>query len=446
MKSKLLIYLFCGILSVTACNKIERQNDSTIASGTAGPLTWVLSMDGVLIIDGKGEMPDYSFPANLKPPWYKYKDDITDVVIGNEIIVIGATAFRAFEKITSVVIGNSVTDIGFSAFAGCHSLTSVVIPNSVTNIGASAFHWCYSLTSVTIGNSVTAIGDDAFTYCTSLTEIVNYQEIPQILSNSWYMGVPSSVFLFVNKVNCKLLVPVGSLEAYRTAEVWKDFCKTGIIDDPDSIITGGPCTRCMPNIACGETGPLTWTLNNDGALTVSGIGEMPRYTGIRGIYPPWNQYKDEIVHVEIDEGVSRIGFWAFYYYNNLSSVTIGSSVNSIGGGAFAGCKSLTSVTIPNSVTSIEHDAFNGCSGITSISIGSSVTSIGIWAFRGCHSLTEIVNYQETPQIIDSYINPTTYQFVGVDMVNCILFVPAGSLEAYKTAKGWKDFANIKEIK
>jgi hypothetical protein len=118
---------------------------------------------------------------------------------------------------------------------------------------------------------------------------------------------------------------------------------------------------------------------------------------------------------------------------NLTSVTIGSSVTSIGNSAFYRCRSLTSIDIPNSVTSIGFDAFWDCRSLTSITIGSSVTSIGNSAFYGCSSLTEVINHATTPQAI----NAGTFQNVPVSVIP--LYVPSGSVEAYKAAAFWQDF-------
>ena len=85
----------------------------------------------------------------------------------------------------------------------------------------------------------------------------------------------------------------------------------------------------------------------------------------------------------IGEGVTSIGYYAFYGCSGLTSVTIGNSVTSIGDDAFSCCSDLTSVTIGNSVTSIGDDAFSGCSGLTSVTIPNSVTSIGDDAFSSC---------------------------------------------------------------
>ena len=87
--------------------------------------------------------------------------------------------------------------------------------------------------------------------------------------------------------------------------------------------------------------------------------------------------------------VTSIGDRAFYWRDDLTSITIPDSVTSIGKRAFCFCSSLTTITIPNSMTSIGDEAFDVCSGLTSIIIPNSVTSIGECAFRECLHLTSI---------------------------------------------------------
>ena len=149
---------------------------------------------------------------------------------------------------------------------------------------------------------------------------------------------------------------------------------------------------------------ISWTLSDDGTLTISGTGEMGTN--------PWSSQRKIIEKVVIENGVTSIGggaFWECYYLKSvvipssvtsiggyafsncysLTSITIPNSVTSIGGGAFNGCYNLKSVVIPNSVTSIEERTFSGCTGLTSITIPNSVASIGNEVFRGCSDLTSI---------------------------------------------------------
>jgi len=101
----------------------------------------------------------------------KYHGKGGEVVIPDEVTIIGYTAFRGCEDLTSVTIPEGVTDIKSDAFFGCSSLTSVTIPSSATSIGWDAFYGCDNLNSVMIPSSVTSIGFSAFGSCTKLADV-----------------------------------------------------------------------------------------------------------------------------------------------------------------------------------------------------------------------------------------------------------------------------------
>ena len=153
------------------------------------------------------------------------------------------------------------------------------------------------------------------------------------------------------------------------------------------------------------------------------------------------KYRDcrGLTSITIPNSVTSIGGDAFRDCSGLTSVTIPNSATSIGGDAFYNCSGLTSVTIPNSVTSIGEWAFFNCSGLTSVTIGSSVKSIFSRAFADCskleevHCLAEKVPSTNTDAFEKSYPEYTT------------LYVPASSINAYKTTEPWSLFGTIKGI-
>ena len=114
-------------------------------------------------------------------------------------------------------------------------------------------------------------------------------------------------------------------------------------------------------------------------------------------------------------------------------MTIPNTVTSIGEQAFGNCESLTSIDIPSSVTTIDRYAFLRCSGFTNIDIPSSVTTIGESAFEYCESLISITVNRTTP--------PTLGSYAFKDTNNCLIYVPSGSVNAYKSASGWSTYAS-----
>jgi len=151
---------------------------------------------------------------------------LISVTIPNSVTSIGIRAFYDCSGLTSIIIPNSVTSIGGGAFSGCSGLTSVPIPNSVTSIGSSAFYGCSGLTSVTIPESVTSVGDGTFSNCSGLTSITCEASTPPNCSYNY-----NPIFYNVNK-SIPVYVPANSVDAYKKANVWKDF--TNIQEIPDN--------------------------------------------------------------------------------------------------------------------------------------------------------------------------------------------------------------------
>ncbi|MBR6712832.1 MAG: leucine-rich repeat protein [Selenomonadaceae bacterium] len=176
----------------------------------------------------------------------------------------------------------------------------------------------------------------------------------------------------------------------------------------------------MKSGMCGEN--LTWTLDDEGTLTISGHGAMEKcylydlYDNMTTWYDKYNSVKNIIIEkgitsiadcafidykslaaIKIPKGVTSIGCWAFSARQLLCSVDIPDSVTSIGRSAFSGCTALTNVKLPDSVTSIGRSAFNGCTALTNVKLPDSVTSISKRLFSGCTSLINV----EIPNSITS---------------------------------------------
>ncbi len=138
-------------------------------------------------------------------------------------------------------------------------------------------------------------------------------------------------------------------------------------------------SRIVSSGTCGDN--LTWILDDEGTLTISGTGEMTDIS--------WESYKSDIRNVIVLDGVTNIGDSAFGGCYSLTSITIPNSVMSIGNYALQYCDSLTFITIPDSVTSIGAYAFCNCQNLMTVTIGNNVTSIGDQAFFCCYALTNI---------------------------------------------------------
>ena len=181
---------------------------------------------------------------------------------------------------------------------------------------------------------------------------------------------------------------------------------------------------------CGEG--VSWAFEN-GILTISGEGTMKNYGEFSPA--PWMDHKEKINAVNVENGVTNVGNFAFFDLQNLTSVNIAGTVKTIGMYAFYGCsslkmvslsagieeigvcafklctdlpsirlpetlttirteafyrcESLLGITIPASVTTLEASAFTYCSALKSANVLANIRQLPSWVFYGCYSLTEV---------------------------------------------------------
>lgn len=427
---------------------------------------------------------------------FYYCSGLTDVDIADSVTSIGNNAFYNCTHLTSANLGNGVTTIGTNAFANCYILSGITIPNSVTTIGSGAFNGCSdsltsidfpsgvttiegsvlnncrNLSSVTISNNVTSIGDRAFGGCMNLTRLnSNVDGVFNLPSGITTIG--SGAFNACNGLtNINIPSGVTSIESQLF------YSCTGLtsVDIPSGVTTikDNAFYNCSSltsiNIPSGVTAIQLYAFNYCTGLTSITVNRTTpptlgnsafNNTNNCPIYVPaesvdtykaanvWRNYASRI------QAMPWSGKWLATYSDSstssaacdssgaieendiaktgLISVEIGDCTRSIGVGVFDGCTGLTSIVIPDSVTSIGDGAFYECSGLTSIDIPSGVTTIGNFAFNGCTSLSGItVNRTTHPTLGNSTFNNTN---------NCPIYVPAGSVNAYKHANGWRNYAS-----
>ena len=211
---------------------------------------------------------------------------------GTYASVIGYDGKLEAVVIADIYQGVPVTSIGNEAFRFCSNLTSVTIPDSVTSIGNYAFYYCSSLTSVTIPDSVTSIGGSAFEHCFSLISVTVPDSVTSIGSSAFF-GCNSALY---TEYECGKYV--------------------GDENNPYAVLIE------VTNKNLG-----TYTINENTKIIAYGVFD----------------YFDRLTSIDIPDGVTSIGGWAFYDCTSLTSVTIGDSVTSIGDYAFSSCYSLTTI-------------------------------------------------------------------------------------------------------
>ena len=399
---------FGSIALVPASAAAVKSESVAVQSGTTGDCTWTLDDDGTLTVSGNGEMGGYGY--------YQW-DNAKKVIINEGVTAIGENEFFACYDLESVSIPSSVKTINKLAFALDEKLTDVTISEGVTFIGNGAFYECKSLTSISLPKSVKTIELGAFSRSglksLIIPECVKSLECVSGCENLTDVLVPAGVTDFSNYVFCNnrngliIYTPNGSYAQSRAEDLGIEVLEPE--DYPQDF---------------------SWTLDEDGTLTVSGKGNMQ--FGENG-KAPWGT---DIKKVIVKDGITAIRSNAFTNCRNLTEVTIPNSVKAIGSGAFSGCSALTSVNLPNglkaikssaflnclrlsdvaipgSVKTIEYCAFDGCKGLKTLTFSDGVTEIGDYAFRGSESLTRViipstVTSIGTEAFFNSLCPPTVY--------------------------------------
>ena len=392
----------------------EDPEEPLPTGGTCGEnLNWTVDEEGTLTISGTGEMYDYTDEGDA--PWNA--DEVKNVVIGDGVTSIGECAFLSCDKIESVTIPDSVTKIGYGAFLMCTSLESVTVPGNVTSIGRMAFGYDFDfdtsefskLENFKINCYIGSAGeqyaaDNGFDY-----ELIgNAPNIPvpavtpgigcvtlrwKAIENAEKYAVAVEVdgkWTLIEKTTdtSYVLKHLNEDTEYKVAIIamfdgkWnKDFSGARTVSP---VATSG---------TCGED--LTWKLDKDGTLTISGTGDMDSYSADGTA--PWSV--NEVKNVVISDGVTSIGDEAFYGCTVLESINIPDGVKSIGAKTFTSCESLESIIIPDGVTSIGYGTFAYCTGLKNINIPDGVTNISGCAFFACKKL-ESVTIPDSVESID----------------------------------------------
>lgn len=426
--------VFAGCDALSAATFTKGNEEFTYDSGV------IYSKDKTII---------YCMLPGYKMEVYKMPSTVTE---------IKNSAFWGCKQLKKVEVGSNVKAIPDYAFTNCTALEKVLFPYSMNSIGLKAFENCIKLGEIEIPMSVGRIHDTAFAGCPNLTIVaeegsyaaeyeqnrdksnVAQTEYQDILSNTADQTTEEEQDNGETNAGQSTEASNGKLMGQSTivggnAVVFIDNSQSKVLSGNVTVDLGDGTAKA--EVMEKESGFPKYTIVNNEKIASQAFYNQTELTEykmpekIKSI-GDFAFARSGLTSIEIPEGVTTIGYGAFYHCDDLVEVKIPSTVTEIEPSAFAQTewmeqlkedrrnpftivgdgiliaysgmnsqvevpegvkqigaevfkdnKRITSVKLPESLTIIGEDAFAGCSGLVSVSMGSNVQEIRDRAFEGC---------------------------------------------------------------
>ena len=309
------------------------------------------------------------------------------VIVGNEIVSL-VDSYVEDEPGLLIIPGysedgNTLLSCGYLGYLLRESTTKLIFLEGLTGIVDNAFASCLYLESVKFPSTLTSIGEYAFSGCAELKNIT-FSDNSQLTNLS-----------------------ATSLNGC-TALNYIDFGENSKLTEIESN-----------------------TFYNSSLISI----KIPKMVESIESYAFKNCTFLENVYFEENSNLQNLGSNVFENCSSLKNLTIPNGIQVLSANVFLNCTSLESAIIPDSVITINPNIFAECTNLKNVEIGNSVTSMFSNIFGNCISLSSIT--------IKTIVPPTIYGELFTESINNLnIYVPAEAVDAYKTASGWSDFADI----
>ena len=356
------------------------------------------TLKSVTMSDNITEMGKYAFADCVS---------MTDVTFSKYLTEIDDYTFSGCSSLGSVTIPERVKTIGEGAFADCKNLQSVYLPRNLTTLSCWAFSGCSALKTIRINGTTGVIAENAFDGCVSLEHIY--------LSTAIVPEADEDAFANAN-YNATLHVPTEAVDAYKTTAPWCYFKHIVALNEQDD----------SPYLMT-----IQYAFNKETMTAI--VTKVTTQNTDKAVIPATTEFEGETYRVTV------IDLKAFFDNQNLVSIELPEGITEIGIQAFLECSSLTSFIVPNSVKEIKQSAFASCRAMTKCVFGSGVSNIESSVFVNDYDITDIYCLAEK---VPSTNREAFFEYL---YPRATVHVPAQSLDAYKTTDPWSNFSNIVAI-
>ena len=350
------------------------------------------------------------------------------------------SCFAWWTGLKSIRLPESITCIQSDAFVSCSSLTGIQLPNQLSSIYFGAFDACTGLTSVELPESLTYIMAP-FPNCDNLTEFRGKGAtddhrglVFDIYGNSTFVAIaPSGLTEYdipdgVSVVQpwvftgCSKLTRVGIPASVKRLEraVFHGCSSLSSISIPEGVeFLGDYLFRDCSSL---QSLTIPETVTHVGDIRLGIWDPVTSCSKLEAFYGKFASPDHRSLIVDDT-------YIAVALASGSASLEIPAGVTTIGESAFNKAK-LDGISIPDGVTRIEINAFCDAH-IPVITVPASVTSLGSQAFASVRG--NVYFLSENPPVSEGNLfGDTTW---------CSIYVPAASLEAYRTAEGWSNYAS-----
>lgn len=432
------------------------------------------------------KLTGFVLPENLKVvsrQVFKGCSGLQSIVIPATVDTVGNNCFDSCSELLNVAFLSDNAILGTQVFRNCYKLVSVNVPSKNKQLNG-VFYSCRALTSAYIPATVDSIGASTFFGCENLASLYMARTTPPKIANT-------GVFRFSTP---QIIVPKGSLAAYKAADIWKDLTleireadvvyvsnfesgklqeavetKAGGEFKKDALVIGGNLpfatedyTYLKSLTAALDLSSYLYVNNNlpenafTGALfnaislpsTLKSIGRYALDTcnAITSIIMPASVDSISLYALRRCSNLKRVEFApgssiraimnaAFEKCTSLDSITLPNSIENLGGNVFLGCTKLVYATIPTGI-SILNGTFQGCTALPSVVIPENIKTISFQTFWNCTSLQTIYAESPTPPTL-----PSVAVFGGVPRTAIVYVNDETAKAAYEAAPKWSDLVN-----